>query len=349
MASLIKALSGSLFRNLFPILGNCSLAGGNHPVKSHYKIKIMQNYNVSFLGYLILSVFLLSCGKEIVKNEDIIPLGNRIVSKKEAHLLVNNVAKLSASSIFRELVYKEVSKKFDGDDNSLLNYLNNRYKSIGLKNAFVNSEYESIISTLNERGLYPQIYIPQFEETKLKSIKNDVPIYIIDAFNTDDSDEQFKAYYIDISGEIQETEFLIDEDFAGENEVWVVSLNERVNENGVFIGDNSLNSGRVGTKSEYMMKINCPDLGKIEGWVKGAPELRCIMKSAKGEISDQYFYPSRRKHINNKWWETNGSTGRYLYYWDIESYTKTILFAWIEVDDWGNTSEISGSFTYKDV
>lgn len=72
------------------------------------------------------------------------------------------------------------------------------------------------------------------------------------------------------------------------------------------------------------------------------------MKTGKGEISDQYFYPSRRRDINNKWWNPNGSEGRYLFYWDTETYAKSVLFTWIEVDDAGRSVEISGSFRYKD-
>lgn len=131
--------------------------------------------------------------------------------------------------------------------------------------------------------------------------------------------------------------------------MWVISYNERVDKEGNMINNIDLRSARIGTKSEYLMKIKCPNLRRIEGWVKGAPELRCIMKSAKGEISDQYFYPPTRASIKNKWWEINGVNGRYLYYWNIESYTKTVLFSWIEVDNAGATHEFSGSFTYKDV
>jgi len=299
---------------------------------------------------LLSSIVFFSCEKESVVETNEQVTNKEVINKTEANLLVSSIAKLSIQKDFKDLVYQEINKKFDGDDNTLLNNLNSLIKSKNLKSANLSNDYENIVSSLNAKGLYPQIYIPHYEESKLKSSKiEDSPVYIIDALSTPDSVESFQAIYVNSNGEIEETSFLIDESFANENEVWVISFNERVNHEGNIIEDNNLKSARVGTKSEYMMKINCPNLKEIEGWVKGAPELRCVMKSAKGEISDQYFYPSKRKYIDNKWWETNGSSGRYLYYWDIESYTKTVLFAWIEVDGAGDTHEFSGSFTYKDV
>lgn len=227
----------------------------------------------------------------------------------------------------------------------------NSFKLNNQKN-YIDSDFELVVSSLNEKGYFPQIYIPNLNNVKSRLLKSKRDIYIIDALNTPDSIEFYESIYVDSIGDIKNSDFLIDKNFASENEVWVVSLNERVNITGEIneITNSPSNTNfRIGTKSEYMLKINCPQLDKIESWVKGAPELRLILKSAKGEISEQFFYPSKRKQINNKWWDIDGTTGRYLYYWDIETYTKTVLFAWVEVDGVGDQLEISGSFIYKDV
>ena len=139
---------------------------------------------------------------------------------------------------------------------------------------YTTSTFDTIIQKLNLNGLYPQIYIPYFD-----SINENDKVYIIEALNVHDSVEFFNSIFIDKKGNIVNTDFLINESFARENEVWVVSLNERVDYNGNMLENSNLKASRIGTKSEYLMKIKCPELRKIESWVKGAPELRLLMKS----------------------------------------------------------------------
>ena len=262
--------------------------------------------------------------------------------------LEDAILKLSVEPSFVKLVHNEVEKKFDGDYNGLIERINKSGETVYLKSANLLPEIESIISYLNSKNLYPQIYIPKFDEINNSvTPENKNGIYIINAFSLPDSVTRTTGLFVDNQGNIKKTDFLIDEEFATKNEVWVLSFNERMNQDFEKFGENK--SARVGTKSEYLIKINCVDLNAIEGWLKGAPELRCVMKSAKGEITDQYFFPGSRKSIGNAWWYPNGSTGRYLYYWDIETYTKTVLFYWIEEDDSGSTVTTSGSFVYKDI
>ena len=290
--------------------------------------------SVVFLTLLILS----SCEKNFNKPDD-----SFVLNEKEKIILKQGVARLANNKEFRHLVYENVSLRFDGDDNVLLHDVINLYKKDFCKD-YTTSTFDTIIQKLNLNGLYPQIYIPYFD-----SINENDKVYIIEALNVHDSVEFFNSIFIDKKGNIVNTDFLINESFARENEVWVVSLNERVDYNGNMLENSNLKASRIGTKSEYLMKIKCPELRKIESWVKGAPELRLLMKSVRGDISEQFFYPSKRSSIDNKWWTVNGTTGRYLYYWDIETYSKTVHFAWVEVDNFGDQLTINGSFTYKDV
>jgi len=317
----------------------------------------MKTKSLIIVAVLTSLSFLTSCEKDSFNPNNNIVLNesedNFVLNKAELDILKRGVARLSANKNFRNAVYKSVSKKFDGDDNVLLNEVVNLYKN-DFSKGYISSEFDSIVNKLNMNGLYPQIFIPYFEESILKGTKSNDIIYVIEALNVHDSVEFFSSIFIDENGAIANTEFLINESFASENEVWVLSLNERVDQYGkAYKGsctqDSYTKSNRTGTKHEYLMKIKCPNLNKIEGWVKGAPELRLLMKSVKGEISEQYFYPDKRKQINNKWWTVDGTTGRYLYYWDVETYTKTVHFTWVEVDNFGDQLTINSSFTYKDV
>lgn len=297
------------------------------------------------ISFFILLIGLVACKKEA-----------RIVEENNtANALIKAVAQLSKDNSFKNDITLKVANKFDGDYNVLLKDIDKNKRDA----------LSTILAEFQNKGLYPQIYIPNFEEKQVlaKSRASLVPssnkrVYVVNALDALDSQEYFNAYYIDNNNKLVAANFQIDEDFANNNEVWVISNNERVNSSGE-VAPAFMRSGlaaraasnskqREGTKSEHMMSIKCPNLRSIEGWVKGAPELRCIMKTARGEISDQYFMPRRRRDINNKWWNPNGNDGRYLFYWDTETYAKTVLFTWIEVDDAGRSIEINGSFQYKD-
>lgn len=312
----------------------------------------MKNFRYGVLFLAIVGIGLVSCKKNSIETIDIKEniSNNKIIDDNAEHMLINTIALLSKCDYFKEILYHEIEKTFDGDYNTLLNTINHIYKSNLHGNEDFNEEYESIIAELNLLGLFPQIYIPNYDFIKNnKSYSNSKPIYIINTLKSKNTDTIFNSIFINTEGNIEITSFLIDEEFANENEVWIISFNERVNEDGYFNETSNLKAQRIGVKSEYMLKINCPDLSKIEGWFKGAPELRLVIKSPKGVISDQFFYPNRRNSINNTWWTVNSTVGRYLYYWDIETYSKTTLFTWIEVDNTGTTHELSGSFIYKDI
>jgi len=264
--------------------------------------------------------------------------------------VLKHIAKLSIFKDYREFVYREIVKKFDGESNCLINKLNSQYMSKSDRITNVAPAFDSIIASNNTKGFYPQIYILDYYMKKRNSSNlQDSKVYFINAINSSEKDIAFQGYQLDGNGELCETNFLIDEKFAMENEVWILSINERVSPDGVFKSNSSLKNQRVGTHSEYLMSIRCPNLNEIESWIKGAPELRIILKSAKGDITDQWFYPATRSAIDNVWWSINGSDGRYLYYWDIESYTKTVLFSWVEWDGFGDTHTYSSSFVYKDI
>ena len=118
----------------------------------------------------------------------------------------------------------------------------------------------------NQTTLYSQIYIPFIEEHTY----NDKPVLVIAYEETDDCIA--RGYQI-IGDKINEV--IVDETFARENLVWVISINERVDENGDYIremvdprGQNGNNGGsRMDEKSVKVKEVYISD--KKECWLCG--------------------------------------------------------------------------------
>lgn len=193
---------------------------------------------------------------------------------------------------FREIVYKEIEKQFDGDYNVLFETLSQVQTSdqstIGARMAATSEIDEKLYLAMeafkNIEGIdyFPQIYIPFYEELKEKKVSSNAKVLspenepVIVLFTGDDSQDVYPGYQLNESGELEETGFMIDEEFAQNNEVWVISLNER------YFGENDSSSETNGsingrTKSSPsaivdQIKIKCHK----ESWAAGASEVNIL-------------------------------------------------------------------------
>ena len=89
-------------------------------------------------------------------------------------------------------------------------------------------------------------------------------------------------------------------------------------------------------KHEKMRFIRCDDLGKIEGWPAGAPEIRMhvfeqnvLNPSENLQIYKEEFEPKKRKDINGKWWDAEGVT---MHLWDYVGTGTKASFGYYEYD-----------------
>ena len=288
-------------------------------------------------------VLLVGCKKEKEQENTIMQSSENI-----SMTILSEIAKHSCELDFKTTVYKMIQARFDGDDNVLCKDVLSKTKDI---------EDGSIMEALQyyqQQGLFPQIYIPCYEE--LQERKTEENIIFINAIGVDESQVAFQGYCFE-NDTIVETPYLIDEEYAMNHEVWVISLNERVDENGnpIITGNytDSINgprneqSQRSGRKYECVQKIKCPNLSEIEGWIKGAPELKCVCYSHKwgGNLTTQYFYPNKRKDINNVFWTVDNGYSRRMYYWNTTDISNYVNFLWIELDDSGSTTTLTNSYS----
>ncbi|WPR77726.1 hypothetical protein [Algoriphagus sp. NG3] len=132
---------------------------------------------------------------------------------------------------------------------------------------------------------------------------------------------------------------MISEEFAMQNEIWVISPNERVG-NTDFVSLNKEDEGRYlkisafGNGTLYVSQIMVPDLGSIESWVRGKVELELRAFSPGIPNLLNYSYPQiKRDKLKNQRWH---SVGTNICTW-APSVGDYVILHWTESDG-GSTS-----------
>lgn len=89
-------------------------------------------------------------------------------------------------------------------------------------------------------------------------------------------------------------------------------------------------------KHEKMRFIRCDDIGDIEGWPAGAPEIRMhvfeqnvLNPSENLQIFKEEFKPDKRSDIKDKWWNAEGVT---MHLWDYQGTGTKASFGYYEYD-----------------
>ena len=209
-----------------------------------------------FIIAIILTIstlaFLQSCEKKELINEqkDVIE-ENMNFDNGEVIELVNigeYVANLfSIKSNFKEKVYLEIEKMFDGDYNVLMKTIDS---DIELKSVMpkVSESYQIAMNGFKLKSQYPQIYIPFFEEHKKNgTLGKAKPIFVPFYDETEGDGDKYDGYILE-NGTWVKLDYKIDEEYARTNEVWVISINERVDKNG-NVTEEYVNEDESGTES----------------------------------------------------------------------------------------------------
>lgn len=202
--------------------------------------------------------------------------------------LGNMTAQLGKEEAFRKLMYEKIEQKFDGDYNVLFHHLSKatingspvldkmmqasgsarvRISAENAMNAFINFDGEDF---------YPQIYIPFYEELKQRG-KIGVSPAIIAIHPGDDNINQVPGYTLNERNELIESGIMLDEAYAKGNEVWVISLNERVHtpEENIPVENNDTNkNARTQASVYYYNFVNMRLKEHMESWLSGENDVR---------------------------------------------------------------------------
>ncbi|WP_090156396.1 hypothetical protein [Dyadobacter soli] len=118
----------------------------------------------------------------------------------------------------------------------------------------------------------------------------------------------------------------VDEDYAWENDVFVIGTDENVEQYGA----------RTNGGAEYAGIIQVTDLNAIEHWTSGKLEFKVIIRNASNvEISNRDFGKLKRKNFRNQvWHEIGHSAGN----WNTSNWGNYTIENWWERDGGGTSS-----------
>ncbi|NOT91440.1 hypothetical protein [Ferruginibacter sp.] len=169
-------------------------------------------------------------------------------ANKQLKQITEGIALLAKNKDFVSFVHTEAKKKFDGEYEVLIQNLqkNTNWKE-ALNTLQINSGLNAF-KNIEGSNFYPQIYIPKFQhEEDMKEEKNytaptnvaaDSIVYIYYAGDSEvdsatNENESYAGYVLNGSNQL-EYWGMVNEEYANENEVWIISLNESVGNNGNF-------------------------------------------------------------------------------------------------------------------
>lgn len=227
-------------------------------------------------------------------------------TEQNLKVLGKAAASLSDDPEFRKILYSEIEKQFDGEYNVLFETLaekpSSKSTSIGKRMSTTSKtgkgffKAQQAFKGIEDTDYYPQIYIPFFEELKAKKENNNAKVLstekepVIVIFTGDEAQEVFPGYRLNEDGELEELSFQVDEYYARNNEVWVISLNERFfgnkeNKTGETTGNEKIQTV-PGTATITDMALKC----HFESWAAGASEAHIISVFSDLSLGEYTYY-----------------------------------------------------------
>jgi hypothetical protein len=186
-------------------------------------MKKLFKYSVFFS----IPVFMLlwSCEKDESFQQIRIPGQETIAdTQKELLSIGEGLKNLYQQTDFKRFLYNEVESRFDGDYNVLIDKISKSYPE---NESLKSGHTEQAIRFFNEKKSFPQVYIPFYEKLKSEDkLNKSDPVIVI--YTDEIETGEYPGYQFDKNGNLTRLNFLIDENYAQNNEVWVISVNERV-------------------------------------------------------------------------------------------------------------------------
>lgn len=162
---------------------------------------------------------------------------------------------------------------------------------------------------------YPQLFIPFYNE--IKDLKSE-PILVL---NLGEGQGKYIGYSLNEQNELVELPFLIDEEYAKKNEVWVISINERRNIGKVVNNKNSIiGPDDFGGASNYLPNVdafieNMAIYELKESFIGGKPEVYMTRYSS-------YFAESGS--TTPIYWVGSPTNGSLMHEFDRSDLSKTV-------------------------
>ncbi len=275
---------------------------------------------------------------------DVIPENSLKTSLKEDLEVIGRiVGQLADAKEFKQVVYSEVAKRFDGDENVLLETL--LKNSLAISDVRQKETLQEKVRKLSLPGIRkhaPQIYIPYFQEQQDKRstrsaarTSGDEQITFVFWDGNESLNDEYPGYILNEKGDLEKVDFLISDQYSLEHEVWVLSFNETVNSK-ISQPKLPLKEARMSGARESVEIIRIPNLNEIEGWPGGDVELKLSVASSTTKIFEGELPQISRNSVKDQKWYW---LERFIFYWYEPDHGKIITLAWVEIDDGGENDQ----------
>lgn len=259
---------------------------------------------------------------------------------------------IAADTSIRTLVRNAVARQFDGDTNTLWSTVIQEAEEGGVTdpNAPAWQQLKSAVAAFaNVQGhrFDPQVYIPNWGEGVYAGAT--VTLTVAPASEAVTS---APGYRIDQYGGVQQT--TVDEPYMEVNEVWVLSVNERITLGGGVplpapaaraeagpVAPAERSTADMGTAAlcnptglrnargeEYFQRWRLRNKGSFGELFEGKREMRLVIVTTTGLVLKNYFFPKvKKKHVES--WQNNEF---FITPWDQSVYGQVMAYQWYELD-----------------
>lgn len=234
----------------------------------------------------IIILFAIGCKKDSNQTNTNNTITNKPIEQERAYvqenlkIIMGELGSVIKDAGFRNLIHSEVAKKFDGSYNVLIKTLladpvySSRLSTLKMKNAL------AAFRDIDGENLYPQIYIPNFEkhqQIRSGSVNNArlastdaVAEFVI--YDGNETVTEVPSYTYNEEGIIIPTGSIVNEQYAMNNEIYVISINESVNDDGSVLAEIASSHppvlNTVNFRIEEMTVKECK-----ESWLAGDSEV----------------------------------------------------------------------------
>jgi len=304
----------------------------------------------------IVTLFLVVISLLGCENETATIQVSQIDSKKELVELkqkaITPILTMAKNKEFKDFILNECLKQEHGEYNVYFSKIIQKFKDNPSY-----SKYITDLSTLSNQikklngGIEPLVFYPRAEtiEENFKSLRKSQKVFKMSqqveqtiAVNQDvmDPNGSTPGYILSFDGEMIYFDNIFEE-FAWENDVWVIGEEEVVPNMSSF-EDNITTSvsfvappSRFENQAEYGGIIQVTDLGAIEPWTKGKLEFSIIIRGITGVEVKKDFDKRKRSHFrNNKWYDYNYFIGN----WTNSAFGILMVEKWLELDGGSSAS-----------
>lgn len=313
----------------------------------------MENTALRFLSFIFVQ-----CKKSKTEIKDEPQIAIKVTKLEKLKELTWQILSLAKNENFKKLVYDECRTQKYGD------YYVRVLELLASPKAkvFISNEREvSILKTVSELKVFgvtnPIIFYPSIETKEDKEFKGKMtPVnFVVDEVIgvIDDgvgggggsyTNYQYPGYTFNTDGRLNYAQ-QITEEFAWENDVWVIGEEENCSEGNMVAApeDFAINPlpERPQGVQEYGAIIQVIDIGALEPWISGKLEFKYTVFNTTGIkiLGTLELGKVKRKYFKDlKWYDYNKFIGN----WNTSAFGDRLFEHWLE-DDGGDSNPITAT------